>query len=133
MAQLPPILIVDDDADDVFILRRLLVKAGVKNKTVSFEDPVAAVMHLTAVIRSGETLFIPCATFTDLNMRGMSGIKFTQWARSQSALASMRIVMVSSSENPKDQAAAIAAGADRYFVKYPAASALERLVAEFKC
>lgn len=57
MSNPPPILIVDDDPDDIFILKRLLTKAGIENKTVSFEDPCAAVAHLQAEIHERDERF----------------------------------------------------------------------------
>jgi CheY-like chemotaxis protein len=133
MSSLPPILLVDDDSDDLFILRRLLNKAGVQNKTVAFEDPRAAVAHLEAEIARGDKIYYPCLAITDLHMPQMNGFAFTEWVRSQPALADTTVIMVSSSEDPKDKARAIQAGARHFFLKYPPASALERAVAEAKC
>ena len=123
-------MLVDDDPDDLFILRRLLGKAGIKNKTVAFEDPKAAVAHLEAEIANGDTLYFPCVIFTDLHMPRMTGFEFTAWVRAQKALAKSAVIMVSSSESPHDKARAQEAGATHFLLKYPAASVLERLVSE---
>jgi CheY-like chemotaxis protein len=68
MVALPPILIVDDDADDIFILKRLLAKANITHKVVSFEDARAAFAYLQAEIAAGDKIYYPCVAFTDLNM-----------------------------------------------------------------
>ena len=133
MPQLPPILLVDDDPDDLFILRRLLAKVGVENKIVAFEDPRGAVAHLEAVVREDDTLFLPCIIFTDLQMPGMDGIEFAGWVRSQPDLAETLIVMVSSSEDPKHAERSSAVGVSRYLLKYPAASVLAGLVKTAPC
>ena len=133
MASLPPILLVDDDSDDLFILRRLLGKAGVENKTVAFEDPKAAVAHLEAEIANDDTIYLPCLVFTDLHMPRMNGFELTKWIRAQPALAHTTIAMVSSSEDPEDAAKAATSGAAHFLVKYPTASVLAALVDGAKC
>ena len=133
MASLPPILLLDDDPDDLIILRRLLSKAGVKNKTVAFEDSSAAVAHLEAEIARGHQIYYPCLAITDLHMPRMNGFAFTEWVRAQPALADTMVIMVSSSEDPKDKARALKAGARHFFLKYPPASVLEKIVREAKC
>ena len=78
MSSLPPIFIMDDAADDLFILKRLLEKAEIKNKTVSFEDPTAAVACLQAEIAPRRLSSISDVRFfTDLNMPRMAGVEFT--------------------------------------------------------
>src|SRR5690606_25394912 len=130
MSTLPPILLVDDDSDDLFILRRLIGKAGIKNKTVAFEDPKAAVAHLIAEIANHDELYLPCLIFTDLNMPRMDGIELTRWIRDQPALADTTVIMVSSSEDPRDKANAMDAGARQFLLKYPTASVLASIAAE---
>jgi hypothetical protein len=65
MRPFPPILIIDDDPDDVFIFRRLLAKAGVENKLVAFEDARAALDYLDLESRNAERAFAPGAVMTD--------------------------------------------------------------------
>ncbi|MES2696045.1 MAG: response regulator [Verrucomicrobiota bacterium] len=133
MSPSAPILIVDDDADDIFILKRLLLKAGIKNKTVAFEDPRIAVAHLEAVVARGDPNLLPCLTFTDLHMPQMNGVEFTRWIRQQPPLDRLCVVMVSSSEDPRDAARAVEAGVSRFALKYPAASALRQIVDASPC
>ncbi len=132
MASLPPVLIVDDDPDDVFILKRLLLKAGVQNKVIAFEDPTAAVAYLEAESAHSDSRYIPWIIFTDLNMPRLDGVQLTRWIRSKATLKDVVVLMVSSSENPADKEAAEASGANRYLVKYPSVGSLELLAAEFR-
>lgn len=53
--------------------------------------------------------------------------------RNQPELASTKVIIVSSSENPHDAARALAAGADKFFVKYPTASVLQALMKTSGC
>ena len=132
MESLPPILIVDDEADDVFILKRLLSKAQIKNKLISFEDPTAAIAYLQGEILSPQDIFIPWIIFTDLNMPNFSGLQLTTWIRSQPALQNSVVIMMTSSENPDDQDAAQKAGVDCFLPKYPTVKTLVELAAEFR-
>lgn len=129
MGALPPLLILDDDADDIFILRRLLLKAGVNNKIVAFEDARAACLHLEGVLQQDDLLFQPCVVFTDLNMAGMDGFEFARWIRRHPRFGSIVIVMVTASEDPANAAIARAAGVDRLLAKYPTAGVLQAIVA----
>lgn len=130
MGALPPILLVDDDPDDLFILKRLLLKAGVKNKVVAMEDVRTALVYLENEIQSADLCYVPCVVFTDLNMPQLSGIEFVRWMRGKAQLDKTKIVMVSSSEDPLDAAQAEKEGATHFFLKYPAPSVLASVVAD---
>lgn len=133
MGFLPPILIVDDDPDDLFILKRLLLKGGIENKIIAFEDPSAAIDHLKLEAENADRRFMPCVVFSDLHMPGMNGIELTAWVRSQPALEHLPVVVISSSELPEDEAHARRAGALRFLRKYPSSDGLRALVAGLAC
>jgi CheY-like chemotaxis protein len=131
MESLPPVLIVDDEPDDVFILKRLLIKAGIKNKVIAFEDSLAAVTYLEAESHHPKSRYIPWLLLTDLHMPNMDGVEFTQWVRSKPAFKNVIVLMVTSSENPVDRKKAEAAGVNRFIAKYPTVGNLQQLAAEF--
>jgi CheY-like chemotaxis protein len=133
MPSLPPLLLVDDDSDDLFILRRLLGKAGIENKAVAFEDSKAAVAHLVAEIANADKLYLPCVVFTDLHMPRVNGFELTRWIRTQPMLADTVVVMISSSEDPRDRLKAMEVGVRHFLLKYPPASVLQGIVREAKC
>jgi len=133
MGALPPILIVDDDPDDLFILKRLLSKGGVQNKVITFEDPSAVIDHLELESKNNDKRFMPCIVFTDLNMPGMSGVELTAWIRAHPALTELAVVIISSSTAPSDLEHAQAAGAWRFLTKYPSSETLRTLIAELPC
>lgn len=133
MGNLPPILIVDDDPDDLFILKRLLLKGGIENKIIAFEDPSAAIDHLDLESKNPDQRFMPCVVFTDLHMPGMNGFELTTWVRSQAALGKLPVVIISSSEVPDDEVRAQRAGALRFLRKYPSSDSLRALVAGISC
>lgn len=133
MAALPPILLVDDEPDDLFILRRLIAKAEVKNKVVAMEDPLAAIEYLDLEARNGRPLFIPCAVLTDLNMPGKNGCELTRWIRAHPKLKDTRVIMITDSENPADQRRAEAAGVSRFLRKFPTSQGMGMLLADLPC
>jgi len=133
MASLPPILLVDDEPDDLYILRRLIVKAGVKNKVVAMEDPLAAIEYLDLEARSGRPLFVPCVILTDLNMPGKNGCEFTRWIRAHPELKDIRVIMVTDSEDPADEQRAAEAGVSRFVRKFPTSHGVETLLADLPC
>jgi two-component system response regulator len=117
---LPPILLVDDNPDDAFLLRHLLAKARIENPITTVEDGLCAQRILADLM--------PCVVFTDLKMRVVNGVKLTGWIRQHEKLRELPVYMVSSSGEPKDRAAAKAAGIDEYLEKFPLPAKLGEIV-----
>jgi len=132
MTDLPPVLLVDDEPDDVFILKRLLLRAGIQNKVISFEDSNTAVAFLEGESVHPDSPYLPWIIFTDLNMPRLDGIEFTKYIRSLPRLKTLTIVMVTSSEQPSDRHKAEAAGVNRFMLKYPSVGMLQTLASEFQ-
>jgi CheY-like chemotaxis protein len=130
MAQLPPYLIVDDEDDDLFIMKRLMAKAGIGNKGVMFQEPLVALDYLRCEVQNGDPLMTPFLVFTDLHMPTIDGLEFTKRARAIPQLQSCMIVVVSSSEDAADGRRAINAGANRFLPKYPTALGVRALAQE---
>ncbi len=133
MNALPPILVVDDSADDVFILTRLLLRAGVQNKVIGFEDPRPACSYLEGEGRKENSLFFPILVFTDLEMPNMDGCAFVTWIRQQSSSLRLPVYMITGSSDPAAHESAIAAGVNRVFQKFPSTTALAELALSCGC
>src|SRR3954466_9330244 len=43
---LPPILVADDDADDIYFVQRFIKKTGVQNRVLAFDDGSEVVNYL---------------------------------------------------------------------------------------
>jgi CheY-like chemotaxis protein len=124
-----PVMIVDDEPDDVALIRLTLQKAGVVNPLLSFTDSAQALAFLREVIQSPEApLLTPCVMFLDVKMPRVHGFVLLKWARRQVALDAMRIVMLSGSDEPSDHARAAKLGADRYLVKFPTPAVMGEIV-----
>jgi DNA-binding response OmpR family regulator len=66
----------------------------------------------------------PCLVFLDVNMPSLSGFDVLAWARQQSALSGMKIIMLSGATEPWDSRIAAKLGADGYLMKFPSAEKL---------
>lgn len=126
---LQPILVADDDVDDTFFIQRLIKKTGVPNPVKVFDDGTEIVNYLGARIAGAQGhRLTPLLLFLDLNMAGLGGFEFLQWARAQKQLMPLTIVVLSNSNNPDDVARAHELGAHRYLVKYPSVQTISTIV-----
>ena len=90
-----PILVVEDNADDSFLLTRQLARAH-------FEDCVT-------VIGNGQDAFdylqhstMPLAVFLDLRLPGMSGIQLLEKIRADARLHDIPVIVMTGSVDPRD-------------------------------
>src|SRR5687768_1707294 len=67
--QLPLLLVAEDNADDLFFLRRLLAKAEVKNPILAFTDGGKAIEFLQQIAAGPESpTELPCILLLDIRM-----------------------------------------------------------------
>ena len=112
------VIIVDDDLDDTFLLRRLLQRANIQHPAVTFSDARRAMEYLSYL--SNETPgLVPCLLFTDLHMSPIDGVEFITWIRGQPQLQKLRVVALSGWEQGSDTQRALAAGANVCLPKFP--------------
>ena len=116
---LPPVLYVEDEHNDVLLMRRAWAKVGVANPLQAVIDGEEALRYL-----SGEGQYanrvdhpMPCLVLLDLKMPKMTGLDVLRWIRSQPALQGLRVIIYSSSRLPLDINAAHALRIDAYVVK----------------
>lgn len=116
-----PILIVEDSDDDLFFFRRLFAKAGIKSPVAVVTDGRQATAHFEAALTATlpQKPPMPRIVFLDLKLPLRSGFEVLHWIRTQPALKSVIVVVLSSSAEMRDVRQAYDLGAQGYLVKYP--------------
>lgn len=117
----PTILLVEDNEDDVFIMKHALKQARVANPLQVVTDGQMAVDYLagTGSYSDRERFPLPFIAFLDLKLPYVHGFEVLTWIRKQAGLDSLVVIVLTSSEQEKDQQRAYALGARSYLVKPP--------------
>lgn len=123
------LLIVDDNEDDVYALRRALKKARIGNPQQIVSHGQAAVNYLAGNGEySDRTRFpLPFVIFLDLSTPLLNGFEVLRWIRHQPHLSQLAVVILTGSAAEKDDQQAAALGAMAYLTKPPTPLDLERL------
>lgn len=134
MATNRAILLVEDNEDDVFLMRRALKEANVANPMYIVEDGQAAVDYLSGTGKfSDRNAFpLPALVFLDLKLPFKSGHHVLEWIRKQPGLASTVVVVLTSSDEPGDVEKSYSLGANSYLVKPPTSEQLMDMAKSFK-
>jgi CheY-like chemotaxis protein len=114
-----PVLYVEDETNDIRLMRYAWARAGVPNSLRVVEDGQEAVLYLSGTGRYGnrEQYPIPGLILLDLKLPKMSGLDLLSWIRTQPPLQGVRIVALSSSSRRPDIGSAHALRVDAYVVK----------------
>lgn len=113
------ILLVEDEENDVMFMEMALEKAGLANAFQVAEDGEEAIDYLNG---NGEfadraRFPLPALVFLDLKLPKVMGMDVLKWIRDQSALDTMVVIMLTSSQQRSDIARACSLGANSYLVK----------------
>lgn len=124
------ILLVEDNEDDVFALRRAIKKAAVTNPLKVATDGQQAVDYLTASAdpEKQAEFPLPFLVLLDLKLPYRDGFEVLEWIRSQSHLRDIIVVMLTGSDERRDHQRAYALGARSYLVKPATADDIKRLL-----
>ena len=127
------VLYVEDEDDDSFLVQRAFKKAEVPGRLVVLPDGRAAMDYL-----SGHGEYAdrqrhppPAVVLLDLNLPVQSGFEVLAWVRQQSALRTLLVVALTSSNNQADIHRAYELGANAYMIKPSNADKLLGLVKSF--
>ncbi len=115
----PTILLAEDDANDVLLLKRAFERAGITNPLHVTSDGEEALAYLAGRGRFAdrEQNPVPALLLLDLKMPKLSGFEVLQWVRQHSTLKRLPIVVLSSSFQYTDINRAYDLGANSYLVK----------------
>ncbi len=107
-----PILLVEDDRVDVMTVERALKDVEVTNRLVCTGNGEEALEYLKT-----ENNKKPCVILLDLNMPKMNGIEFLKIAKTDEALKSIPVVVLTTSKTARDVVESFKLGAAGYMVK----------------
>lgn len=130
---LPCLLLVEDDEDDVFFLKRALAEAGIKNPLYVVADGQEAIDYLSGagVYSDRERFPLPALVFLDLKLPLRSGQEVLEWMR-HNGFQSTTVVVISTSDLATDIRNAYRAGANSYVVKSFARETMRQLAHSIK-
>lgn len=110
------ILLVEDDRVDVMTVQRALKRIRIKNPLYVARTGGKALKMLRG--EGGTKLDrLPRLILLDLNLPKMSGIDFLKKLRADPKLRKLRVIVLTSSNEPKDRAAAFKYDVEDYIVK----------------
>lgn len=110
------LVMVDDNADEIFITRKLVRRNGIINSFVSErrpEDLIDTLDHLTTVGVDPRQMIL----LLDVNMPRLNGFELLTQLRLHETYRDVLILMLSASDNEADMAEAMRLGANGYLVK----------------
>jgi CheY-like chemotaxis protein len=114
-----PILLVEDNPDDVFFLKRAFAATQITAPLVVLSDGSAAIEYLAGTARYADRLQhpLPALMLLDLKLPRASGFDVLDWVRRQPALKRLPIVVLTSSKHDDDVNRAYDLGVNSYIVK----------------
>jgi CheY-like chemotaxis protein len=128
-----PILQVEDDPNDVFLLQHAMTRAGVTNPIQVATNGRQAIEYLkgTGKFADREQFPLPCLVLLDLKLPYVMGLEVLKWIRQQPGTAPIVLLLTASAEDA-DIAAAYRLGANAFLTKPSRANKLEEMVKAIK-
>jgi len=128
-----PILQVEDDSNDVFLLQHAMRKAGVENPIQVATDGKQAIDYLQGAgkFAEREKFPLPCLVLLDLKLPHVMGLNVLKWIRQQPGLA-LVVIMLTASGEDADIATAYRLGANAFLTKPSMARKLEEMAKAIK-
>jgi CheY-like chemotaxis protein len=111
-----PILLVEDNPDDVLITKRAWKKGNIKNKLLVVNNGEEALRFLRKE-KDYEDASTPCLILLDLNMPKINGFEVIEIIKSDDLLKWIPIIVLTSSDRTQDIEKAYNLGCNSYIVK----------------
>lgn len=126
------ILLVEDNEDDIFFLQRAVKKASIETPLQVVRDGRQAIDYLlgTGPFADRAEFPLPSLVLLDLKLPLVHGLDVLKWIRAQPRLATLIVVVLTSSHLDADVRQAYQLGANSFLVK---AASAEKLTEMVKC
>ncbi|HWQ90801.1 MAG TPA: response regulator [Clostridia bacterium] len=113
------ILLAEDDPNDVLLIQRAFMKAGLKEQLKIVQDGEQVIEYLAGrgSYEDREKYPIPFLLLLDLKMPGCDGFEVLRWIRNDETLKRLLVVVLTSSNLQADVDRAYDLGANSYLVK----------------
>lgn len=105
------IVVVDDDADDQFLIRNVFEQTNPAIKVVTLSDGDEVLPYLN------KQLVLPELILLDLNMARLNGMQTLTQLRRDNRYTQMPVIIYTTSSNPQERAKALACGASDFITK----------------
>jgi CheY-like chemotaxis protein len=114
-----PILLVENNQDDVLLILRAFQRAGVNRRIQAVTSGMDALAYLqgTHPYDDREKYPLPALVLLDIKMPGMDGFEVLQWIRRQGQFFELCVVMLTNSDHISDANQAYHLGANSFLVK----------------
>jgi CheY-like chemotaxis protein len=127
------ILLVEDNDDDVFLMKRALAKAKLSLPMQVAVDGQQALDYLAGIGKYSDRCAFPLpgCIFLDLKLPYVHGFEVLAWIRQQPLLHEINVFILTSSPEDRDREKARELGAKAYFVKPPTPEMLLQVMESF--
>jgi CheY-like chemotaxis protein len=132
MSNAPPILVAEDDRNDIILLRRAFAEAKLPNRLVVVETGQDAIDYLAGngIYGQRDQYPMPGLMLLDLKMPWMDGFDVLNWLRAQPRFAQLPVIVLTSSNLKSDRDRSRQLGVYDYRVKPHSFRELRRLLEE---
>lgn len=113
------VLLVEDDLNDIFLVKRAFKRAQVSNPLQVVTDGVEAIHYLQGKDKYADrhAYPLPKLIVMDIKMPRKTGFEVLEWVKNDGQLKRIPIIIVSSSDNPQEINRAYELGANAYMIK----------------
>ena len=129
-----PVLYVEDLPDDVLFMQHVWERAGIAHPLIDVSDGQQAIDYLDGneQFKDRKKYPLPCLVLLDLNLPRKSGFEVLDWIRNDPRFKSLKVVIVSGSNQDEDMERAQSLGITDYVVKPSGLERLYRVVVDNK-
>jgi CheY-like chemotaxis protein len=128
------LLLVEDNPDDIFLMRRALKKSGLEMPVQIVTDGKEALEYLAGTGPYGDRSQFPRPEwiFLDLKLPYLNGFEVLEWIRHDPENKHLDVIILTSSPEDRDKETAQRLGALAYLVKPPTVASLLGVFPQFQ-